>query len=210
MDKKQIFMIAAIAFTVVMIVLELLRRSRQNRITNELTRYMLTGDFERFDALADDPATVKAIHPFNLAHSRFSSYLLRNDAQKITESFDDLSQRRLNSNQKLAIAQMGFSYFVSQYDQTRSTWCRDVISSLSRDEAVKDNTDMLYEILIEKKADRLDQLLERNETLPTAQRSSNEYLISEIYANLGDEKNRKKYEKMASRDLEASQRQLNR
>ena len=57
-------MIVAIVFTVVMIVLELLRRSRQNRITNELTRYMLTGDFERFDALADDPATVKAIHLF--------------------------------------------------------------------------------------------------------------------------------------------------
>ncbi|MCR5067618.1 MAG: hypothetical protein K6A14_06115 [Erysipelotrichaceae bacterium] len=208
MTKNQIFMIAVIALTVIMIAWRIYSRSRQNRLTNQLTGYLMAGDFERFDALADDPATKRIIYPFNLAYARLNSYLMRNDGQKATELFDELRSYRLNDAQKLGVAQLGFNYFVSLPDEERATYYHDVINSVAGNGAMKESINTVYEIVIEKKTDRLQHLLEINDSLEEDMRSSNEYLISEIYGNMGDEKNRQKYEKLAKKHLESYQRKL--
>ena len=99
MTKNQIFMIAAIVLTVVMIVWKLVSRARTKRITDELTACMMAGDFERFDALADDPETRKAVYPFNLTYAKLNSYLMRNDLEKATAMFDELRDFRLSNSQ---------------------------------------------------------------------------------------------------------------
>ncbi|MBQ6653948.1 MAG: hypothetical protein IJM79_00260 [Erysipelotrichaceae bacterium] len=208
MTKNQIFMIAAIVLTVVMIVWKLVSRARTKRITDELTACMMAGDFERFDALADDPETRKAVYPFNLTYAKLNSYLMRNDLEKATAMFDELRDFRLSNSQKLEVSQLGFNFFISRDDAERASYYHDVINSLPGNEAAKDNINAIYEIIVEKKTDRLQQLLDINEKLDDMRRSSNEYLISEIYASMGDEKNRQKYERLAKKHLENYQRML--
>ncbi|MBO4219075.1 MAG: hypothetical protein J5694_03360 [Erysipelotrichaceae bacterium] len=208
MTKNQIFMLAAIALTIAMIVWRLISRAREKKVTNELTAAMLAGDFERFDALADDPATKRIIYPFNLAYAKLNSYLMRNDTDRAVASFDELRDYRLNDAQKLELGQMGFNFFISQNDHQRAVYYHDLVNSVSGNQAVKDSVNIIYEIVVEKKTDRLQQLLDLNEKLDDMRRSSNEYLISEIYGNMGDEKNRQKYERLAKKHLESYERML--
>ncbi|MBR5049475.1 MAG: hypothetical protein IKX74_07565 [Erysipelotrichaceae bacterium] len=208
MTKNQLFMIAAIALTVIMIAWRIYGNARRSRLTNQLTGCLMAGDFDGFDQLADDPATSRIIYPFNLAYVRLNSYLMRNDGQKATEAFDQLRSFRLTEAQKLEVAQLGFNYFISLPDEERAGYYHDVINSVSGHDAMKENVNTIYEIIVEKKTDRLQQLLDINESLDEALRSSNEFLISEIYRNMGDEKNSQKYEKLAKQHLEAYERKV--
>ncbi len=53
------------------------------------------------------------------------------------------------------------------------------------------------EIMVEKKTNRLNELLEDLEKDSSTQKYIDEFLISEIYTNLNDEENAKKYADLA-------------
>ena len=61
----------------------------------------------------------------------------------------------------------------------------------------------VYAIIVEKKTDAMDSLLEEIEAIPESKRYMNETLIAMIYGKIGDKEKEEQYKKMARIHLES-------
>ena len=62
----------------------------------------------------------------------------------------------------------------------------NALKSLDNNEETKKTVQMIYEIVIEKKTDKLDEVLNRANTLIGHEQMIAEYLVSKIYESIGE------------------------
>ncbi|MBR0385108.1 MAG: hypothetical protein IJI05_01005 [Erysipelotrichaceae bacterium] len=172
------------------------------KYVNQLADLLVAGKYDEFEALTEKRAVKASVAPFNLDYIKLNSYLMRNDKEKIVKAFDDFRNKRLNKAQKVEVLSSGFNYFASNNDAERTEYYHDEINKLPENEGLKKQVNLLYDIIYLKKTDMLDELLAETEELEEVLRGSNEYLIAQIYENLGDTKKNKEYLKLAEKHMQ--------
>ena len=177
---------------------------KRNQLFNQLTEHLMKGEFKEFDRLIEDPWTKRSIPPFNIEYMQLNRYLMEGRKGKVIEIYDQFRTRRLNPEQKKQVILGGFDYFIAQEDKERVTYYRDEINKLpssKENDAIKEEVNILYDVVIDKRTDRLQELLDKNETMDEHLRGVNEYLISAIYTNLGEKEKAKEYEELSRKHM---------
>lgn len=191
MDKKTLLIICL----AVIISWEVARRLLINQISNKLTRFLMQGDFEAFDALSEKFLTRYLIPVFNLDFMKMNSYLARGDEENINKIFEHFDQRRLNKAQKYAVASNAFYYYLSMEENEK---CRKYYQVLKENDDGRKETEMadwLYDAYIEEGSQYLDKILETYEKAQDQAKPQLEALLAKNYQNKGDKKKAELYNK---------------
>ncbi len=194
--------IVLICISVAVMLWEVISAAIGRRYVDQLAGLLVKGDFSQFDQMTEQKLVKICVAPFNMEYLKLNSYLMRGNHEKAVEMFDSFRKRSLNRAQKAEVLMSGFNYFASSGDGERALYYRDEINASSDNEEIKKRVNMLYDVLFLKKSDMLDELLKETEEMPEHLRGSNEYLIAQIYANMGDDKNADKYIKLADKHVE--------
>ena len=177
---------------------------KRNQLFNQLTEHLMKGQFEEFDKMLENPWVKRTIPPFNIEYMQLNRYLMEGRKGKAVEIYDQFRTRRLNEEQRKQVAVGGFDFFVAEGDKERAAYYKDEINKLpaSKDnDTIKEEVNVLYEVVMEKKTDRLQELLDKNEKMDEHLRGVNEYLILTIYTNLGQKEKAKEYENLSRKHM---------
>ncbi len=200
MSKQTLIIIMVIAFVVSLLIDTYLKKKRED-YTSYIVKLVTNGDFDQFDQEINSDKAKKLIPPANMDMLKFNVYIMRGKQKEVEELFDSFENKRLSNDAKLTIYTRALGYFITTHDGARCKKCYDVIMDLPNNASVKKSTECVYEIMVEKKTNRLDELLESLKQDTSTQKYVDEFLISEIYTNLNDEENAKKYAELAKEHL---------
>ena len=114
----------------------------------------------------------------------------------IDRQFDTLLDMRLSEHQKQDVYVNGFNYYLSVSDSKRIEKFYKLSKTL-KNEDVKKNVEMSYNILFEKDYKYLDEVLQLYEHCADEEKYINEYLLSVMYKNKGDHDKAAHFEALA-------------
>ncbi|MBQ1522518.1 MAG: hypothetical protein IIZ74_07120 [Erysipelotrichaceae bacterium] len=177
---------------------------KRNQYFNQLTEYLMKGKFEEFDKMLENPLVKRTIPPFNIEYMQLNRYLMEGRKGKAIEIYDQFKTRRLNDEQRKQVAVGGFDFFVAESDKERAAYYKDEINRLpasKENNSIKEEVNVLYDVVMDKNTDRLQELLDKNESMDEHLRGVNEYLISTIYTNLGNKEKAKEYENLSRKHM---------
>ncbi len=196
MSTQTLIIIMALAFIASLLFDTYLKKKRED-YTSYIVKLVTEGNFEQFDQEINSSKASRLIPPMNMDMLKFNVYIMRGMQKEVEDLFDSFENKRLSNDAKLTIYTRALGYFITTHDQNRCKKCYDIIMDLPNNDSVKKSTEVVYEIMVEKKTDRLNELLEELEKDSSTQKYIDEFLISEIYTNLNDEENAKKYADLA-------------
>ncbi len=196
MSTQTLIIIMALAFIASLLFDTYLKKKRED-YTSYIVKLVTEGNFEQFDQEINSSKASRLIPPMNMDMLKFNVYIMRGMQKEVEDLFDSFEHKRLSNDAKLTIYTRALGYFITTHDQNRCKKCYDIIMDLPNNDSVKKSTEVVYEIMVEKKTDRLNELLEELEKDSSTQKYIDEFLISEIYTNLNDEENAKKYADLA-------------
>ncbi|MBQ6477789.1 MAG: hypothetical protein IJI44_00320 [Erysipelotrichaceae bacterium] len=131
---------------------------------------------------------------------KYKVYLKRNDREHIDEYFNKMLNRKVDRNTKLQYQIKAFYYYMVNNGADR---CKELFEEIKAygDEDVTRQVNYLYEIVVLKKGDYIEELkkiLKEKENDPFY-----EYVLSVSYENIGDMKNAKKYKRTYKEHMKA-------
>ena len=198
MTKDQIILILlclCIASSMALINL-FFKRRRYNLLINTLKQK----DFKKLDELLDSKVTQFFFAPFNLDYLRLNSAIMQNDKELIKKCFDDFDHHHLNRKQKEEVYMKGFNYFIYEKDYDNAKKYLDKVNTLDN-EKIKQEAECIYDIYALKGYKYLDFLLDETEKLDDMYKGVNEFLISLMYKNKGDEAMSQKYSELSKKHM---------
>lgn len=199
--------IALIVFLVVFIgsiVFDSYMRKKRNAYADHIVKLVASGKFDEFDKEINSDEAKKNIPPANIDILKFNVALICNKQDEVIKIFDSFNNKRLSNDAKLTIYSRALGYFISINDIERCKVCYEKIMALPKNEQTKASVQRVYDIMVEKKTNYLNELLKEVESLEDSQKYLDEFLISEIYTNLNDVENANKYAELAKDHLMAN------
>lgn len=200
MSKQTLFIIMAIFFIASLLLDQFMKKQRDS-YTSYIVKLVTEGKFDEFDQEINSSKAKRLIPPANIDILKFNVSIMRGKQNEIEEIFDSFEHKRLSNDAKLTVYTRALGYFITTGDESRCKKCYDVIMNLPNNDKVKESTQCVYEIMVEKKTNRLNELLEEINKDSNTQKYIDEFLISEIYTNLNDEENASKYAELAKEHL---------
>ena len=201
MSKQLPFIVMIVVFVGSLLFDNYLKKKR-DQYTSHLVKLVTDGNFEEFDKEINSDEAKKNIPPANIDILKFNVAIMRNKQNDVQEIFDSFETKRLSNDAKLTIYTRALGYFTTTSDVTRCKKCYDIIMALPKNEQTKTSVQRVYEIMVEKKTDKLNELLDEVNTITGMPKCIDEFLISEIYTNMKDDVNAKKYSELAKEHLE--------
>lgn len=172
----------------------LLKKSYQNKIY----ACFKSRDYERLEKILNRKIVKLVFLPFNIEYCRLNEAMMRNNKKMIDSQFDILLAMKLNERQKQDVYLNGFNYYLSTNDRKRIENFHKLSKTLKNEE-IKKNIEMSYNILMEKGYKYLDEVLRIYEHCADEAKYINEYLLSVMYTNKGDHNKAKYYEDLAKK-----------
>ena len=197
-----------IIMAVVILICEILIRVLRKKYYNKLTELLMEGKLDEFDQLIEKPLVRLTVYPFNRDYLKLQRHMIAGNKGRVNEIFELFKTRSLNEKQKKQIYPQAFNFYLALENGEQCAYYRDRINELKDDDVIKDAVNISYEICIEKRTDRLDDLLKETEEMEPNRRGVNEMLISQIYLNMGEKKKSQDYNKLAKKHLEAMKKEL--
>lgn len=157
-------------------------------------------DFEKLDELLASKTTQFFFAPFNIDYLRLNSAIMRNDSEMIKKCFKAFDGKRLNKKQKEEVYMKGFNYFIYEKDYDNAKIYLDKVNTLDN-ENMKQEAECIYDVYALNGYKYLDFLLEQTEKLDDIYKGVNEYLISMMYKNKGDEALSSKYQELSKKHM---------
>lgn len=181
-------------------------KHRTNSITNKLMKCLETGDSENFEKLVNAKSTKRFIHPFNLYFLKLNAAIMKGNKTEIKLAFKDFDNLRINNAQKKMVYEKGFYYYLSQQNKRETKKYYDLLIDLgSSDNEV---LSCFYDTYLMQGAKHLDKMIKRLEQTPDEEKPAYEALIADMYKNLNDKKNSDKYEALAAKHFEESNKKV--
>lgn len=200
MSRQTLFIFMAVFF-IASLFLDQFMKKQRDTYTSYIVKLITDGNFDQFDQEINSSKAKRLIPPANIDILKFNVSIMRGKQNEVEDLFDSFEHKRLSNDAKLTVYTRALGYFITTGDDTRCKKCYDIIMSLPNNDKVKESTQCVYEIMVEKKTNRLNELLQEVEKAPNEQKYINEFLISEIYTNLNDEENASKYAELAKEHL---------
>lgn len=108
---------------------------------------------DELNLLLDSILCKLLFRPFNREFLRLNGYLINDDSKHIDQQFHLLiNEMQLNQKQSLSVLNKAFNYYLSKKDRKHT---REVLDELKKNQISKNelkNKEMLYDIIVEKKA----------------------------------------------------------
>lgn len=178
-------------------VYQLYRRNIKNLVEQKLMSLVMTGKFKEFDEYVETTEVKRALPSFNVEYIKMNAAIMANNGKKFEKSLEALTSRKLNDKQKREVYLNGFNYYIDKNDKKNSQKYKNLLLSVSGiDSNLVKYVNRLYDIKVEKKSDSLQELLSELESNEVKNKASHYLLIAEIYKNLNDDSNYKKYIEM--------------
>lgn len=138
---------------------------------------------------------------YDINYLKLNAYMLQKDAKSIDKQFEMLLTAKKTGRQREDILRRSFYYYV-QINNTEK--CRSLIDNaktvFTGNEL--DNMLLLYDVLIEKQSNHIDELEAKIENQNGIKLYSIYTLLSKQYSYLNDKENEEKYAKLAIKKIE--------
>ncbi len=168
----------------------------KKRYQNKIYACFKHRDYEGLENILNNKTVKFTFTPFNIEYCRLNGAIMRDDKKAVNRQFDVLLDMKLNEHQKQDVCLNGFNYYLSVNDQKRTDKFYKLSKSLKNEE-IKKNIDISYNILFEKGYTYLDDILKLYENCAEEEKYINEYLLSIMYKNKGDHERSKHFEELA-------------
>lgn len=196
--------VAIIAVFAAEIIFELYSRHRRNSLSKKAMELLLTGKYSEVEELADSKEMMRSFPPYNRLYLKLNSAMMQQKNKETEALLKEFETVRMNESQKTALYSMAFQYYLPLEEQSRCADYKIKIDDLKGNETLKRYVDRAYDIVYKKDTSRLEELKAETAALPLSQRSSNDYLIAQIYKNLGDEENQQSWLMQMQKDISAA------
>ena len=169
------------------------RKTFTKSISSKLTDYLYNGDFDNFEKLINKWYTKYLIHPFNIDFLKLNEALMKQDSKEIDKCFETFEKTTISDNQKAAIYQKAFYYYLQEENNTKLKKYHKLIKGLE-DKTLFNSIDDTYRVIVEKD----ETLLEKYEKkfAENNKDSMCAYILYNIYKNKGNKKKTSEYEEI--------------
>ncbi|SUO03267.1 hypothetical protein [Faecalicoccus pleomorphus] len=167
---------------------------------NKLNQEILKDDYTTFYRTLDSFICKMGMSAFERENMRLSGLIAQNRKDDVEEQFNMMMNMRLKDNQKLAVRERGFYYYLQQGRAKKAKDMLDAVRSLHADRA-KD-LEIQYSILIKKESKYIKEVQEKIDHLWDGKSALDEdkmmvvgtfeYLLGLQYSYLNDIENMKK------------------
>lgn len=184
-----LFGIVVFVAVVMSFVLQFLRNLKQKSFI-----YLLQNN--EFDKLYKDLDSfyTRSIFPvYNREYIRLNALIMQDRKKEIDDSFDKLIPMAKDKKAKMDILNKAFEYYVYAEDKKHCDKIMEEIKKLN-DEKMIEASNLMYDIMILKKANHIDEMEKDFDKLPVVQKVTKAYLLSVQYHNKGNDEKAKYYE----------------
>lgn len=199
--RNVLVLIGIVVFVAVLIsfVLQFLRNSKQKQFM-----YLLQNN--EFDTLYKkiDSFYTKSIFPeYNREYVRLNALIVQDRKEKIDEAFDKLIPMAKDKNARIDILNKAFEYYVYAENKEK---CDQIIKEIEKldDEKMLKYANMMYDIMILKKSNHIDELEDEFDKLSIVQKVTNGFLLSQQYHNKGNIEKARYYENISKSLVEGN------
>ena len=186
---KNIIITVLFILLVIYILISMIGSALVNRKIREL---FVNEKYDEYLEFLDSRLCEIFVRDYEREEHKYKVYLKRNDRKHIDEYFDKMLSRKTDKTTKLQYQIKAFYYYMVNNGADK---CKKLFEDIKAygDEEVTKQVNYLYEIVVLKKGDYIDELKE------ILKEKGNdpfyEYVLSVSYENIGDTRNAKKYKK---------------
>lgn len=152
--------------------------------------------FDELEELLNKKIVKYTFMPFNIEYLRLNIAFVKDDEKAINNQFEVFSKMPMNTKQKEDVYVKYFNYYVMIEDMERAKKAYELVQGL-KNENIKKNADITYDIFCEKGYKYLDEIKESADNATGEMKGYNSYLVSLMYENKGDKENAEKYKEIA-------------
>ncbi len=174
---------------------------------NELVTCLQNQDYHRFDELIKSSKVKFFFPPFNIDYIKLNRYILAEDRRNTDQMFEHIVKHRLNKKQKQEVYIKGFNYYIALDYKPKAKEFYDLVQTLDNAQ-IKRETDRLYDTYILNGYKYLDEMIDELDDVEETYRGPNEYLISLMYKNKGDDAKAKEYLDLAEKHMTMLDKEL--
>ena len=179
----------------------------KKKIYNDLVESLQKQDYKTFDELIKSSKVKFFFPPFNIDYIKLNRYILAEDRNNTDKMFETLVKHRLNKKQKQEVYMKGFNYYISLDIKPKAKEFYDLVKTLDNAQ-IQRETDRLYDTYVLNGYKYLDEMLDELDEVEETYRGPNEYLISLMYKNKGDEEKSKEYIALAEKHMTMLDKEL--
>ena len=189
----------AIALIVLVAALTFAVRKVEER---KLVRLLGEGRLKEFFLESEGALCRMTIPAFNLAYMRLNAFIMQGDDAHARGYIESLVKAKASRAQHEDVVMKGFRYYVEHKEHARARELFEEIRSFE-DEGIRREAQLLNDVFLEKGWNHIDEQLEaeRSSAPGTPAHFNACYLLAAQYANKGDGKLAREYERKASASL---------
>lgn len=190
-----------VILTIIMLATQVYKPLQIKKISNNLIMLVTKKKYDELYESLESEKEKKYIPDFNRFYLGMNAGILQNNNEKATQYFDLLLNCNLKEAENKTVFMRGLQYFVAMADKKRCKICCEELQKLEMDSDTKKYLDRINDVMILDKVDSLNELLDEIKDDNSPEVFANEFLISTIYKNLGNEDKEKQYQKLAQDHL---------
>ena len=168
--------------------------------TNVILKLLQQQEFDKLDKELNNTITKAFLPRFNVEYVRLNSYLMQNKADLAENQLNVIMKLRKSKMQEANILMLAFNYYVEKEDKEKCHYYLNEIAKLNNDQMYQD-AKIMCDIFIDKKANHIDELLHKIDTIDDHQaKAVYYYMVAKQYENMNDRVNMQKYLDLAQRN----------
>ena len=168
--------------------------------TNVILKLLQQQEFDKLDKELNNTITKAFLPRFNVEYVRLNSYLMQNKADLVENQLNVIMKLRKSKMQEANILMLAFNYYVEKEDKEKCHYYLNEIAKLNNDQMYQD-AKIMCDIFIDKKANHIDELLHKIDTIDDHQaKAVYYYMVAKQYENMNDRVNMQKYLDLAQRN----------
>ena len=137
---------------------------------------------------------------YNLEYIKLNCYLMERNKNQIDAQFEKLFPLKKSSRQQEDLLRKSFEYYLETENKKQCEKILDLMDTLD----IKQEAQMMFDILLDKKADYIDFLLEKAENCIGENKAVCYTLVAQQYANINDKDSERKYQTLAKNVLKSN------
>ena len=137
---------------------------------------------------------------YNLEYIKLNCYLMERNKNQIDAQFEKLFPLKKSSRQQEDLLRKSFEYYLETENKKQCEKILDLMDTLD----IKQEAQMMFDILLNKKADYIDFLLEKAENCTGENKAVCYTLVAQQYANINDKDSEQKYQTLAKNILKSN------
>ncbi len=168
--------------------------------TNVILKLLQQQEFDKLDKELNNTITKAFLPRFNVEYVRLNSYLMQNKADLAENQLNVIMKLRKSKMQEANILMLAFNYYVEKEDKEKCHYYLNEIAKLNNDQMYQD-AKIMCDIFIDKKANHIDELLHKIDTIDDHQaKAVYYYMVAKQYENMNDRVYMQKYLDLAQRN----------